>query len=65
MSTDPVSLAATLAIDELLTLLAEARGYLGAGRTLAAIGTLVMFDDRAEDLRAAMRLLRMAQRRQR
>lgn len=60
---DPVALAAMAAIDELLTLLGEARTYLTEGETRAAIGTLVVFDDRAEDLRAALRLLHMAQRR--
>lgn len=63
MTTDPVSLAAIDAVNELATLLKEARSYLVEGETLAAIGTLVMFDDRAEDLRAALRLLRMARRR--
>jgi hypothetical protein len=47
MTDDPVHLAA------------EARSYLEQGETLAAIGTLVMFDDQADDVRAAMRLLRM------
>jgi hypothetical protein len=60
---DPVALAATVAIDELLALLGEARSYLAGGETRAAIGTLLMFDDRAEDLRAALRLLRTANRR--
>jgi hypothetical protein len=62
MTDDPVSLAAEAAIDQIIGLLTEARVYLKAGETLAAIGTLVMFDDQADDLRAAMRLLRMIQR---
>jgi len=63
MTADPVSAAASAAIDQLMTLLGEARAYLDQGETLAAIGTLILFDDQAEDLRAATRLLRMAQRR--
>lgn len=59
-SNDPITLAAMAAIDTLMAELADARAYLGAGETLAAIGTLVSFDDRAEDVRAALRLLRMA-----
>ena len=59
MTADPVHLAAEAAIDQLLTLLTEARSYLEQRETLAAIGTLVMFDDHADDVRAAMRLLRM------
>lgn len=60
---DPVAAATAQAIDNLLTLLTEAKAYFATGRNLAAIGTLVMFDDHAEDLRAAFRLCRMAQRR--
>ena len=63
MTDDPVALAAQAAIDQLVGLLTEARGYLQGGNNLAAIGTLVTFDDQAEDLRAALRLLRMISRR--
>lgn len=62
MTADPVALAAGAAIDQLVTLLSEARSYLQQGETRAAIGTLVTFDDQADDLRAAIRLLRMASR---
>ena len=58
MTDDPISLAAEAALDQLIGLLTEARGYLTQGNTLAAIGTLVTFDDQADDLRAALRLLR-------
>jgi hypothetical protein len=60
---DPVALATIEAIDNLLKLLAEAREYLEADRALAAIGTLQGFDHHADDLRAAIRLTIMAQRR--
>lgn len=63
MTADPVAPAAMAAIDQLVVLLTEARAYLEAGEILAAIGTLVTFDEQAEDLRAAMRLLRMIARR--
>jgi hypothetical protein len=59
MTDDPVAHAARTAIDQLTRLLSEARGYLEAGENRAAIGTLVSFDDQVEDLRAAIRLLRM------
>jgi stage V sporulation protein SpoVS len=65
MSTDPFTLTAAAAINQLVALLAEARTYLDQGEALAAIGTLVMFDDHAEDVRAAIRTLQMAQRRRR
>ncbi|MBL8222110.1 MAG: hypothetical protein JNL62_22930 [Bryobacterales bacterium] len=48
--------AAISAIDNLTTLLADARKYLEDGRDLAAWGTLTCFDEAAEDLRAAIRL---------
>jgi stage V sporulation protein SpoVS len=62
MTEDPVALAAESAINQLVALLTEARSYLEQGNNLAAIGTLIMFDDQSEDLRAAIRLLRMAHR---
>ena len=65
MTDDPVALAAEAAINQLVALLTEARCYLEAGEILAAIGTLIMFDDQADDLRAAMRLLRIAAQRRR
>lgn len=63
MTDDPVALAAEAATNQLVALLTEARSYLEQGNNLAAIGTLIMFDDQSEDLRAAIRLLRMANRR--
>ena len=60
---DPVALATIEAIDNLLTLLQEAKDYLEANRALAAIGTLQGFDHHADDLKAAIRLTLMAQRR--
>ena len=50
------------AIDELATLLKEADGYLDTGNDMAAWGTLLMFDDAASDLKAAMQLHRSANR---
>jgi hypothetical protein len=60
---DPVALATIEAIDNLLTLLQEAKDYLEANHALAAIGTLQGFDHHADDLKAAIRLTLMAQRR--
>lgn len=60
---DPVAAATVAAIDNLLKLLTEAKSYFTDGNNLAAYGTLVMFDDHAEDLRAAFRLCQMRQRR--
>lgn len=60
---DPVATATVEAIDNLISLLTEAKGYFTAGNSLAALGTLVMFDEHAEDLKAAFRLCQMAQRR--
>jgi len=61
---DPVALATVEAINNLLALLSEAKNYLEAGQPLAALGTLQLFDNHAEDLRSAIRLTLMAQRRQ-
>ena len=47
-------------IDRLQTLLNEAHGYFITGNNLAAWGTLLMFDEAAEDLKAAIRLYRYA-----
>ena len=55
--------AARHAIDNLQVILNEATGYLIEGNDLAAWGTLLMFDDAAEDLKAAIRLHRAANRR--
>ena len=59
MTPDPVALAAEAALNQLIGLLTEARSYLEQCNSLATIGTLVTFDDQAEDVRAAVRLLRM------
>lgn len=48
------------AMDRLQIILNEAQGYIIAGNHLAAWGTLVMFDEVAEDLKAAIRLYRSA-----
>ena len=61
---DPVALATIEAIDNLLALLLETKAYLETGRPLAALGSLQLFDNHADDLKAAMRLTVMAQRRQ-
>jgi hypothetical protein len=60
---DPVALATIEAIDNLMMHLTEAKKYFADGDTLAAYGTLVMFDEHAENLKAAIRLCKMAQRR--
>src|SRR5262245_15199412 len=49
---DPVMAATIMAIDNLLALLTEARKYLTDANKLSAIGTLAIFDEHAEDLRA-------------
>lgn len=46
-------------IDQLQTLLNEAQGYFITGNEGAAWGTLVLFDEAAEDLKAALRLYRI------
>lgn len=60
---DPIAAATVQAIDNLVKLLTEAKDYFTAGNSLAAFGTLVMFDEHAEDLKAAFRLCQIAQRR--
>jgi len=60
---DPIALATTQAIDNLITLLTEAKTYFAQADNLAAYGTLIMFDQHADDLKAAIRLCQMAQRR--
>jgi hypothetical protein len=54
---------ATNAIDSLTMILQDARQYLQDHNDLAAWGTLVMFDNAAEDLRAAIRLHKSTTRR--
>ena len=49
-----------VALDEFITTLKEAQDYLGGGSDLAAIGTLVLFDEQVEDVKAALRLFRRA-----
>ena len=46
------------ALDQLVLTLKEAQAYLGAGQDLAAIGTLTVFDEQAEDMKAALRIFR-------
>ena len=51
------------ALTELVILLTEARDYLYSSEfNLATIGTLVMFDEKAEDVKAALRLYTNAMR---
>ena len=68
MSRDPYRQAAagvaSLAIDRLQLILSDAASYLNDGNDLAAWGTLVSFDDAAEDLKAAIRLHKSTNRRQ-
>ncbi|MGD0973460.1 MAG: hypothetical protein ABR866_05190 [Candidatus Korobacteraceae bacterium] len=64
LPSDPVALATVQTIDNLLALLLEAKNYLESGQSLAALGTLQLFDNHADDLKAAIRLTVMAQRRQ-
>lgn len=52
-----------IAIDNMSKMLAEAREHLAQRQDLAAFGTLIQFEDAAEDMRAAIRLLRSAVRR--
>ncbi len=52
--------AARHAIDRLQVILNDAAGYLIAGSYFAAWGTLVLFDDASEDLKAAIRLHKAA-----
>jgi hypothetical protein len=60
---DPTLFTAMIAIDNLLALLQEARKYVIEGNGLAALGTLIMFDEHAADLKAAIRFLQMERRR--
>jgi hypothetical protein len=49
-----------LALGQLILTLKEAQDYLGGGEDLASIGTLTLFDEQAEDMKAALRLFRRA-----
>ena len=58
---DPIhthALSAT--IDVLRGTLGEAINYLDQHEHLAALGTLILFEDQAEDVKAAIRLFRRA-----
>jgi len=59
---DPIAFSSLIAIANLMTLLAEAEAYLKDGEKLAALGTLIAFDDLAQDIYAAIRFLRMDRR---
>ena len=48
------------ALDQLILTLKEAQDYLGGCEDLASIGTLALFDEQAEDMKAALRLFRRA-----
>jgi hypothetical protein len=49
------------AIDNLIELLSQAKEYMPDNHN-AVIGTLLLFDDHAEDLQAAMRLYKVVRR---
>ena len=56
---DPIhALALSATIDVLRRLIGEATDYLDQGEHLAALGTLIPFEDHAEDVKAAIRLFR-------
>jgi len=56
---DPIhALALSATIDVLRGMLNEATGYLDQHEHLAALGTLILFEDQAEDVKAAIRLFR-------
>jgi hypothetical protein len=50
------------AIDNLIQILSEAKEYMRRANHNAVIGTLLMVNDHAEDLNAAMRLYKVARR---
>jgi len=54
-----------LALNQLVITLREAQEFLAAGEDGAAIGTMLMFDDEAEDLKAALRLFLRARQNER
>ena len=55
--------ALDFALDEFIRTLKEAQDYLGGGDDLAAIGTLLLFDQQAEDVKASLRLFSRAEQR--
>jgi hypothetical protein len=56
---DPLhALALTVTIEVLRGMLGEAIDYLDQDEHLAALGTLILFEDQAEDVKAAIRLFR-------
>jgi len=55
--------ALDFALDEFIRTLKEAQDYLGGGDDLADIGTLLLFDQQAEDVKAALRLFSRAEQR--
>jgi len=58
---DPIhALALSATIDVLRGTLGEAIDYLDQDEHLAALGTLILFEDQAEDVKAAIRLFRRA-----
>ena len=63
LPSDPVAIATIEAIDNLLEILLQAKRHLEGDEMLAAIGTLQSFDHHADNLKAAIRLTIMAQRR--
>jgi hypothetical protein len=63
LPTDPVAIATIEAIDNLLALLIQAKSHLEGDELLAALGTFHSFDQHADDLKAAIRLTIMSQRR--
>ena len=56
---DPIhALALSATIDVLRGMLGEAIDYLVQEEHLAALGTLILFDDHADDVKAGIRLFR-------
>lgn len=56
---DPIhALALSATIDVLRDMLGQAIDYLNQEEHLAALGTLILFEDQAEDVKAAIRLFR-------
>jgi hypothetical protein len=56
---DPIhAMALSATIDVLRGMLGEAIDYLDQQEHFAALGTLVLFEDQAEDVKAAIRLFR-------
>jgi len=56
---DPIhALALSATIDILRATLGQAVEYINQNEHLAALGTLILFEDQAEDVKAAIRLFR-------